>query len=136
MMTLPSGPAEAVAPAAAIGDEAGVDDSDERPTPSGGRALPLLPPVMAAEPGVSDDATDDVARSPAPQKRHAVDGRHCDQFMLAVATAATTMTRMTPTAIRPALLEWITMLIPLRKVTAETLPNAEVIGVCDKSLAG
>jgi hypothetical protein len=54
--------------------------------------------------------------------------------MLAVAAAATTSTKMTAAAMRPALLEWITMQYLGRSELAERLPSAEVIGADAKAL--
>jgi len=105
MITLPCG---AFASAARVDNcDDGMADAAARAAPGGGTALPRVLPVAPAVPAA--DAAVDVSRSPAPQKRHAVDGLHCDQCMPAVATAATTRTTITPAAIRPALLEWITM---------------------------
>jgi hypothetical protein len=62
---------------------------------------------MPAVPVIGDGdaaADDDTSMSPEPHRRHASDGLHCFHRMLAVATAATTSTRMTAAAVRPALL--------------------------------
>jgi hypothetical protein len=63
--------------------------------------MPAVPAIEADD----DGAADDTAMSPEPQRRHASDGLHCFHRMLAVATAATTSTRMKAAAVRPALLE-------------------------------
>jgi hypothetical protein len=106
MIARPCGAAAPGANAAECDDD--IEDAAEWPAPSGGLPPPGVLPVVTAAPDVADVSGDE-SRSPAPQKRHVADGLHCDQCMLAVAAAATTSTKMTPTATRPALLEWITV---------------------------
>jgi hypothetical protein len=97
-----------------------------RLVPSGARAEPAALTASGAADVLA--AVADTSRLPEPQKRHAVVGRHCVHCMLAVAAAATTRTTMTPAAMRPALLECITMQY-LAQPFAERLPNAEVIAI-------
>jgi len=74
-------------------------------------AVDLVAAPIGARPavpvtGVDDaDVAEDTSMSPEPHRRHASDGLHCFHRMLAVATAATTSTRITAAAVRPALLE-------------------------------